>query len=196
MKTPENFMEYLAAHRDCSDEILEYARMLSAEDIEYSMEPKIARIRKMISAVITEIHKMRGFIRLVPLSDSVSYGFMEPEHDIGKWVASSLARRFPKTQIVVGNHRYTWSAQYSECGLIYSKGPGILDKIEELKTEYRDLSNQSEMQRLWTTYYLSQYSPERHNMKLFRKNMPAKHLKAAGLTTEQACGNMSLPCFC
>jgi len=27
MKTPENFMEYLAAHRDCTEEILDYARM-------------------------------------------------------------------------------------------------------------------------------------------------------------------------
>ena len=196
MKTPENFMEYLAAHRDCSDEILDYARMLTADDVEYSMEPKAAKIRRMVSAVVGEMHKMRGFVRLIPLSDTVSYGFMEPEHDIGKWVAASLAHRFPKTQIVVGNHEHTWSAQYSDCGLIYSKGPGIMEKIEELKMEYKDLSAQSEMQKLWTTYYISQYSPERRNIRLFQRNMPAKHLRAAGLALERAAGNMTLANYC
>jgi probable DNA metabolism protein len=196
MKTPENFMDYLAAHRDCNDEIIDYARMLSAEDIDLSMEPKIARIRRMISAVRCETHKMMGFIRLVPLSDSVSYGYMEPEHDIGKWVAASLAHRFPNTQIVIGNHMHTWSAQYSDCGLIYSKGVGIMQRIDELKEEYTDLSTQTETQKLWTTYYISQYSRERKNPRLFQKNMPEKHIRAAGLATERACGYRTLASFC
>lgn len=72
-------MEYLAAHRDCSEEILDYARMQTTEDIETGTEPKIVNIRRMISSVRTEIHKMRGFVRLVPVADEISYGFMEPD---------------------------------------------------------------------------------------------------------------------
>ena len=197
MKTPENFMEYLAAHRDCSEEILDYARMQTTEDIETGTEPKIVNIRRMISSVRTEIHKMRGFVRLVPVADEISYGFMEPEHDIGKWVAESFAHRFPNTQIILGNNERTWRAQYSCDGIMQIQGPGIIETLDELKkqTSTHLTAKGTETERLWMTYYLSQYCHDRQNLKLFQKQMPEKHMEAAGLTMEKSAAYLPLASF-
>jgi len=198
MKTPENFIQYLAAHRDCTEEIMDYARMLSPEDIETGAEPKIARIRRMISLVMLEIHTLRGFVRLVPLADNISYGFMEPEHEIGMWVADSLAHRFPNTEIIIGNNRHTWRSNYSENGIMHTQGPGIMATIDELKKEQgimpRDQTT-TDTQKLWMTYYLSQHCPDRKNLRLFHKNMPEKHMKAAGLRMEQTVSYTPLTSF-
>ncbi len=198
MKTPENFIQYLAAHRDCTEEIMDYARMLSQEDVETGAEPKTAKIRRMISSVRLEIHKMRGFVRLVPLADSISYGFMEPEHDIGMWVADSLAHRFPNTEIIIGNNQRTWRSNYSENGLIHQEGPGIMATIEELKKEQGIMPKEqvnNDTEKLWMTYYLSQYCPDRKNLRQFHKQMPEKHMKAAGMHLEQAVSYMPLTSF-
>ena len=187
MKTPENFMEYLAAHRDCNEEILDYARMLTCEDIETGTEPKITKIRRMISSVLLEIHKMRGFVRLVPITDYVSYGFMEPEHDIAHWVAESLAHRFPNTEIILGNNEHTWKAKYSEDGITHSKGPGIIETIEEMEKRQGLVQSvkTTDTEKLWMTYYLSQNCKDRKNPKLYQKNMPEKYLIEAGLTPKR-----------
>ena len=187
MKTPENFMEYLAAHRDCNEEILDYARMLTNEDIETGTEPKIAKIRRMISSVLLEIHKMRGFVRLVPISYNISCGYMEPEHDIGKWVAASLAHRFPNTEIILGNTEHTWRAQYSQNGVKHTEGPGIMETIEERKKEQGLIPEEqkTDTHKLWMTYYLSQNCKDRKNTKLFQKNIPEKYLREADMTIER-----------
>jgi probable DNA metabolism protein len=197
MKTPENFMEYLAAHRDCNEEILDYARMLTNEDIETGTEPKTAKIRKMVSSVRTEIHRMRGFIRLVPLADNISYGFMEPDHDIGKWVATSLAHRFPNTEIILGNTEHTWRAQYTQDGITHTEGPGIMETIEERKKEQglTAAEPRTDTQKLWMTYYLSQNCQDRRNLKLFQKNMPEKHMESAGLVMEKSVAYLPLESF-
>jgi len=188
MKTPENFMEYLAAHRDCTEEILDYARMQTAEDIETGTELIIVKIRRMISSVCGEIHKMRGFVRLVPVADDISYGFMEPEHNIGRWVAESLAHRFPNTRIIIGNNERTWRAQYTPEGMIQATGPGIIQLLDELKAQASThlTANGTETERLWMTYYLSQHCHGRHSIKQFQKSMPEKHMKGVGLSTERS----------
>ena len=196
MKTPENFMEYLAAHRDCTEEIMDYARMLSQEDIETETDEKTVKIRKMVSSVLLEIHRMRGFVRLVPLSDDVSCGYLEPEHDTGRWIAESLAHRFPKTEIILGNDRRTWHSHYSEEGMTFSEGAGMRETIEGLEKYALSLQQSSETEKVWRTYYLSQYSKERRNIRLFSKHMPEKHIKAAGLLMEPSAGYAALPGFC
>jgi len=191
-------MEYLAAHRDCTEEILDYARMLSQEDIETGTMPKIMLIRRMISSVMLEIHKMRGFVRLVPLTDTIYYGFMEPEHRIGRWVANSLARRFPNTEIILGNNEHTWRSNYSEGGMTHTEGPGIMETIDALKKQQGIIPENephADTEKLWMTYYLSQNCPDRKNVRLFRKNMPEKHMKAAGLAMERSAAYAPLAGF-
>ncbi|MBN2251107.1 MAG: DUF4130 domain-containing protein [Candidatus Altiarchaeota archaeon] len=184
MKTPKNFMDYLKAHRDCTEETLEYANMLSCEDIDLATDAKTVRIRNMIRAVVLEIHRLRGFVRLVPLRDDVSHGYLEPEHETGRWIAMLLARRFPNTTIILGNHKRTWTARYAKNGMTYIDGGSIIDVLEA-SGKQTDNDATGEMEQLWATYYYSQYHPERRNIKLYRKNMPEKALKAAGRPIEQ-----------
>jgi probable DNA metabolism protein len=196
MKTPENFMEYLSAHRDCTEELLDDARMLSVEDLETGTDPKTVKIRRMVSAVRLEIHRMRGFVRLVPLADDISCGYMEPEHDTGRFIAQSLAHRFPNTEIILGNDQHTWRSRYSAEGMTYSEGAGMRETMEELEKYANSLSQKSDTEKLWRTYYISQYSPERKNLTLFKKHMPEKHMDAAGLLMERTAENMPLASFC
>jgi probable DNA metabolism protein len=197
MKTPENFMEYLAAHRDCTEEILDYAAMLTAEDIETSLEPQVARIKKMVYAVKAEIHRMRGFVRLTPLGENILHGYLEPEHNTGRQITTLMAKRFPKTTIILGNLDRTWTANYSDKGMKYIEGEGIIQTIGELDKQINEAEgNEMNIEKLWATYYYSQYCADRRNPTLFRKHMPEKSIKAAGLVMEQRGEYAPMTAYC
>ena len=76
MKTPDDFVELLASHRNSDSRLIEEAKSLTPLEIETSTDPNIVRIRRMIYAVQGEIHRMRGFVRLQPMGRRVLYGRM------------------------------------------------------------------------------------------------------------------------
>jgi hypothetical protein len=63
-----------------------------SEDIEVSSDPKVVRIRKMVSSVLSEIYHMRGFVRLKALGNLVLFGYLKPRHKTG----SDISRFFAK----------------------------------------------------------------------------------------------------
>ncbi len=105
MKVPENFLFYLSAHEQCTEKLLAKAKDLTAEDLEISPESEIIRIRKMVYSVRTEIHRMKGFVRLKPLGAHVLYGYLKPKHKIGCYIAKRLARRNPGVIIALGSFK-------------------------------------------------------------------------------------------
>jgi hypothetical protein len=51
-------------HEKCSEQLLCKAKRLSTEDVELSAHKESVQIRKMVSSVRMEIHRMQGFVRL------------------------------------------------------------------------------------------------------------------------------------
>jgi hypothetical protein len=92
LKIPENFLYYLSLHEGCNERLLARAGRFRAEEVEVSLHPEDARIKKMALGVLGEMHKMKAFVRLSFLGTSALYGFFKPRHRyVFSWPASRLA---------------------------------------------------------------------------------------------------------
>ena len=213
MRTPDNFVELLARHKTSDRRLIEYAKKLTPLEIETSTDPKVLRMRRMIYAVLGEIHRMRGFVRLAPLGRRVLWGRMSPEHEIGFYVADFFAKRFPGTMIVLGDERRSWASLLTETGYLRSRGGGVGSAFEELgrlmnaeadeggEEEEEDRAEagakaegevEAGVTRLWEVYYQSQDQPRKDGRRPFGGRISKRSLKSAGMETERGRGNRRL----
>ena len=183
--TPENFVDYLPMHKGSEDRHYLLGSKLTANEVESSQDPAVIELRGLVKEVRTEIYRMRGFVRLAPLGEQVLYGFREPEHRIGPNVAGRFAYRFPKTIVVLGNRRESWVAFYGGGSVLYAGSGGLNATVDRLR-ELLGVENLAKnIEELWQTYYQSQYTPGRRNMRLFHHHMPQKSLRKTGAVAEQ-----------
>jgi len=197
LRTPDDFMELLAAHKDSGERLIEAARRLSPLEIETSTDPKIVRIRRMIYSVQGEIHRMRGFVRLEPLGEKVLRGRMSPDHEIGFEVADFFAKRFPETIIILGDETRSWASIRTEGGFFRSRGDGITASLEEL-SRLMDIGtdeDDADVSDLWDVYYNSQDQPCKDGKRLFGGRISKRSLVSAGMETERGRGNKRLADF-
>lgn len=189
LRVPENFLFYLSAHEQCTERLLAKAKDLTAEELEISPKPEIIRMRGMIYSVRTEIHRMRGFIRLKPLGANVLYGYIKPRHKIGSYIAERFAWRNPGAIIVLGNGSESWiSLCLNDEGRIFcGHGKGLAETLENIKSAFSCSKDREgeDAEDIWNIYYQSQYCPERRNIKAFHRRMPRSALASAGLKIEQ-----------
>ncbi|MCX6675903.1 MAG: DUF4130 domain-containing protein [Methanothrix sp.] len=185
MRTPENFLLYLSFHENCSQRQLCMAKDLKPLELEMSCDPEMILLRKMVYAVMSEMHKMEAFVRLKPFESYALYGYLKPKHKIGACACDHFARRNPGTMIMLGNSKESWISllsggkiQHDHCGSL----PQILDRLKS-GMEGRDDSEKAE--EIWKVYYDSQYSSERRNTALFQSRMPKRYLKCAGVGLER-----------
>jgi probable DNA metabolism protein len=160
------------------------AKDLKPLELEVSCDPEKILLRKMVYAVMSEMHKMLAFVRLKPFESYALYGYLKPKHKIGACVCDHFARRNPGTMIMLGNSKESWISllsggkiQHDHCGSL----PQILDRLKS-GMEGRDDSEKAE--EIWKVYYDSQYSSERRNTALFQSRMPKRYLKSAGAGKE------------
>ena len=192
---PSNFYYFLKKHKDCTQPILDKAQDLTAEELETAVDGDIIKIRKMVRSVRNEIHKMRGFVRLKSLNEKVMYGYMDPDHEIGFDVANLLAKRFPRTIIVLGNSSISWVSIFTGDEIKKRTENNLKETLNRFENIYNTERDEDDREEVWETYYKSQYTPERKNRKLFNKNMPKKHLESAGNKTERRFRSSSLEDF-
>ena len=191
LKIPENFLYYLSWHEDCSERLLARAGHLRAEDLEVSPHLEVARIKKMVYAVMGEAHRMKAFVRLQPLGTQVLYGFLKPRHRIGEHICDHFARRNAGIIVVLGNGSESWISLCREGKIWQDHGQGLYETLEKLKSalhgreeEETDLQDR-DVEGIWQVYYDSQYCPERKNPAAFRRHMPGRDQDSAGLRLVQ-----------
>jgi hypothetical protein len=153
MRTPENFLLYLSFHENCSHRQLCMAKDLKPLELEVSCDPEMMLLRKMVYAVLSEMHKMLAFVRLKPFESYALYGYLKPKHKIGACVCDHFARRNPGTLIMLGNSRESWISllsggkiQHDHCGSL----PYILDRLKSGR-EDRDKSEMRKRSGRFTT---------------------------------------------
>ena len=200
MKIPEDFLYYLTLHEDCNERLLAMAKHLRAEEVEVSLRPEVARIKKMVYAVLGEAHRMKAFVRLQPLGAQVLHGFLKPRHRIGEHICDHFARRNAGIIIVLGNGRESWISLFREGRIWQEHGQGLSESLEDLKsalhcTEDGSRDDRPNVEGLWQLYYDSQYCPERKNLAAFRRHMPRRDQEAAGLRLVQNKKNATLEDF-
>lgn len=184
MSLPKRDLNLLKANSKTKPRDIKKAEKLDKEDLQTAKKDEIIRIRELIREVGREIHMMKGFVRFKLLGDKVQYGYMKPEHEIGFKVANWFAKRFPGKIIVLGNEEESWISIYSEEGISKRNGDSLENTIDELH-EHLDIDTEKDHSDLWENYYESQYSEQRKNKELFKKNMPEKYRKRAKNTTER-----------
>jgi len=182
-------MRYLSCHCECNGHIYNYAKKLKTSDIENARDQRTSKIRSMVSAVRLEIHKMRGYVRLAPLGDSILYGYLRPKHKVGGTVSKIMAHRYPSTIVVLGNSNRSWISLYTPEGLSFMESGSLESVMERLKQLTNINDEKASMQKLWENYYRSQYRPERRNLKYFHNNMTLTSMRSARTVCESnKCG--------
>jgi len=199
LRIPENFLYYLSLHRECNERLLAGARELKAEDVEISLHPEALRVKKMVHAVLGEVHRMKAFVRLSTQGASVLYGFLKPVNRIGEHICDHFARRNTGMIIVLGNGNEAWISLCREGRIRRDHGNGLAETLEKLKAamplEAMADGLDPDVKGLWQVYYDSQYCPERRNLAAFKRHMPRKDQDAAGLRMVQDRKNTTLDDF-
>jgi probable DNA metabolism protein len=195
MRVPEDFHYYLSMHLDCNERLLARARLFAPRDLEISTDPDVIRLRKMVSAVMGEVYRMKAFVRLKPLGSNVLYGYLKPRHRIGEHVCDHFAQRTPGIIAVLGNGSESWVSLFREGRIMRDHGRGMNETLERLSSaldcpaDGLDVGNPDagdlKVDDLWQVYYDSQYCPERKNLAIFRQRMPRRDQDAAGLRLVQ-----------
>ncbi len=191
---PNEFLQYLKLHKDCSPSLMNKASGLCSQQLDVSTDLEHIRIRKMVNSVLTEIHLMRAFVRLSPIGEKVLYGYIKPKHDIVPRVGYFLSRRFPNTIIILGNNTRSWISINNNGKTTRSKGGPLSETVERVKDQMAD-NKEADTEDLWKTYYWSQYIDDRRNVKYHKKNMPKKHMDATGIKVARNQNKITLDDF-
>jgi len=207
MRVPDDYCRYLAMHAKSNERLLARAKSLNALDLEISASPEAVSLRRMVYAVMSEVHRMKAFVRLRPLGDRVLWGYMKPRHRIGEHTSEHFARRNPGTIIVLGNGSESWTAFFRQGRMMRIHGAGLNETLDRLKSALKiseeergadaegARANAQDVDDIWQTYYDSQYCPERKNLQAFRQRMPTRDQEAAGLQLMQKKREMTLEDF-
>ena len=191
---PTNFMNLLKLHEKCTDTILRKASGICPNDIDLSTDPEAIKIRRMVNSVLGENHMMKSFVRLKPQGQKVLYGYMRPQHDVWLMVGTFFAHRFPGTVIVLGNNTKSWVSIYEGNTIKHSQAKSLTSTLKELEEIFGESDIESP-DKLWNTYYWSQYRPEAKNTRYFKQNVRQKYMKAAGLHADTDSGLKTLDDF-
>jgi len=185
MKIPPNFWPYLTAHKSCSIRTLARAEGLLAQDLELATDPELMQIRKMVYSVLSEVHRMKAFVRLKPLGSHILFGYLKPKHHIGFLICNHFARRNEGDMVVLGNAGQSWISLCLKGSITNLPGGSLSETLDELKRQIDICDNGADIEKTWAVYYRSQYCPERRNLQAFSRRMPEMSLKSAGLTLER-----------
>ena len=134
MRVPEDCHYYLSMHEDCSERLLARAKSFRPQDLEISNDQEAIRLRKMVYAVMGEVHRMKAFVRLKPLGTQVLYGYLKPRHRIGGHVSDHFARRTPGIIVVLGNGSESWTALFRQGRIMRDHGKGMAETLERLRS--------------------------------------------------------------
>ncbi len=199
MRVPENFLFYLSLHKDCNKRLLARARSLTAKELEISTDPAGISLRKVVQAVFAEVHRMKAFVRLEPLGPHILCGYLRPRHRIGAHICDHLARRNPRTIVVLGNGSESWISLCLDGKIIRDHQGGIAEALERLRSALDSSQEPSEggsdAEGIWNIYYKSQYCAERRNAASFRRRMPRRDMNSAGLRLVQIEDGLTLDDF-
>jgi probable DNA metabolism protein len=152
-------------------------------------------IKRMVYAVMGEVHRMKAFVRLSSLGTSVLYGFFKPRRKIGEHICDHFARRNAGIIVVLGNGRESWISIFREGRVRWDHGQELSKSLERLKSALHCGEDGYNVEDLWQVYYDSQYCPERKNLAAFLRHMPRRDQEAAGLRLVQNKKNATLEDF-
>lgn len=131
-------------------------------------DPDIIAFDDLSRKIRTEIHRMKGFVRFEESADGVWYAHFEPDNDIVDLVAPHFLGRLGEKFILHDVRRNKISI---------SDGKRIFTFLSDRPLVVYLSPRETELKKLWITYYDSVNIPERKNERLMRGYMPRRYDK-------------------
>jgi probable DNA metabolism protein len=180
LRVPNNFYYYLSLHKECNESHLIKAKALTALELDSCPHAESVRLKRMVFAVLSEVHRMMAFVRLKANGNRALYGYLKPRHKIGAHICNHFARRNPGIIIALGNGSESWISLFLDGKTLQEHGGGMAETMKRLNltSDCHDIGQN--VDSLWQVYYDSQYCAERKNHVAFRQRMPNREQKAAG----------------
>ncbi len=152
-------------------------------------------VNSRASAVIREVYKVSGFIRLMPYPEMLLVGHCQLEHNSGSLIAQWLASRYEKFIIlIIADEKVFLQSKRMDIKEFnnnqYDKTEKIIEEIRKvlaplvadtLPFEYTSL----DFDAMWEEYYHTQFLEHRLNLKQFHSFLPKYFFKKAFMKTEK-----------
>lgn len=129
-------------------------------------------VRKSVKKVLSEVHRMKGFVRFEQLSDGSWYAPVAPRHNILPLIYKHFVNRFPEEKWVIHDTVRNSGACYDGHNIIFG---GLRLELSPEKAR-----QESEYQRIWKVFFEKiavegRKNPDLQKSKVpvfYRKNMP------------------------
>lgn len=163
---------FLNSHEDSlmtSYTYLLYGLKYGKKTYHYMSVPDINRAYELERQVVSEVSRMKGFLRFGVMEGGVEYAPMEPENDILSLLMPHFADRLKNIPFVIHD------LLRQKAG-VYAKGSWFITDAEELAPP-KISDDEKTYRALWKKFYDTICIRERTNLKLQTNMMPKKYRK-------------------
>lgn len=130
MGSNNKYLEYLLAHKNCTEELMKFALDPISEQLDPETDGIEDTINDMISEVKLEVDEIEESIHLAQLDENIYYSFINSEHNIELILAKHLARRFNDRIIIIGNLEFSYITYFKKNKLTELYSSGLLVTLE------------------------------------------------------------------
>ena len=166
----KNELFYALLHSKCDQKTIDAViKQLQEKGVSYvlcKVSHEAKQFRNWARQVKMEKMRAVSFIRLRPIDQhNVLYGEFELRHKTGEIIILHFMNRFPTYKIMISFGKEAFIGKDGQIAvttrLIASLPPTLIDPFE----------------KLWLTFYKSQYIPERKNLRYMQQMVPKKYWK-------------------
>lgn len=137
-------------------------------DFGYSISTKftdttVFRFDKIVSRVLLEVHRFKGFIRFSKLDEGIYYAKYFPDNDINTLILPHFVKRYKNMPFIIHDTNHNVISAH-----LNGKTKTVTAKINPLKIC-------DEANKLFKEYYQTVFIPERANSKTMLNFMPKRY---------------------
>ncbi len=131
--------------------------------------PTVYAVEQYQKRLLSQRHRMLGFLRFEELHDGVLYAKMTPSCNVLPLLGTHFAKRF-------GNEHFIIHDLKRKTALIYQHNEAHIHHVAEFE-QPKSAQNEAHFQSLWHSFFNTIAIKERHNPKLQRQWVPLRYRK-------------------
>ncbi|WP_411681691.1 TIGR03915 family putative DNA repair protein [Clostridium thailandense] len=168
------FYVFLSELKESDTAIYKYLKLAFniGRDIDLHMyNNTVMYIHNVSRKIISETHRMLGFIRFTVLNNNLYYAEMEPDYNILELIMPHFVQRFCSEKFIIHDRRRGIAA-------LYNKSKWIITEMSIIDIEKIPRSEDYGIyEKLWKEYFNSIAIENRKNVNLQKSHMPKRYWK-------------------